>query len=109
MLNARQTNPTDYLIQSAAALARDDLLELKAAIDALVIATEPPPKIIDLDDARDRLRPESKAKRSAGGWIEITYKTSKGKRYGPFRYLRWRQGSIKKSKYLGKVPSNDAT
>jgi hypothetical protein len=108
MLNARQTSPTDHLIQSAATLARDDLLELKAAIDALVIATEPP-KIIDLDDARDRLRPEPKAKRSAEGWIEITYKTSKGKRYGPFRYLRWRQGAIKKSKYLGKVPSNDAT
>jgi hypothetical protein len=108
MLNARQTSPTDLLIQSAATLARDDLLELKAAIDALLIATEPPP-VIELDDERSRRRPKPKAKRSADGWIEITYKTSKGKRYGPFRYLRWRQGAIKKSKYLGKVPSHEAT
>jgi hypothetical protein len=108
MLNARQTSPTDGLIQSAAALARDDLLELKAAIDALLVATEPPP-VIELDDERSRRRPEPKIKASPGGWIETSYKTVKGKRYGPYRYLRWHQGGIKKSRYLGKVPIHDAT
>jgi hypothetical protein len=107
MLKARQTSPTDLLIQSAAVLARDDLLELKAAIDALLVATEP--IVIDLDDERERRRPEAKPKRSAQGWIEISYKTVKGKRYGPYRYLRWHQGGSKKSKYLGKVATNDAT
>jgi hypothetical protein len=108
MHSARQTSPTDLLIQSAAVLARDDLLELKAAIDALLVATEPPPKIIDLDDARDRLRPEPPAKRSAQGWIETSSKTVKGKRYGPYKYLRWYQGGVKKSKYLGKKNNDTA-
>ena len=96
--------PTDLLIQQAATLARDDLLELKAAIDALVRATEP----IDLDQERERRRPEAKAKRSAQGWIETSCKTVKGKRYGPYKYLRWYQGGIKKSKYLGKVNNDTA-
>jgi hypothetical protein len=100
MHSARQTSPTDLLIQSAATLARDDLLELKAAIDALLVATEP--IVIDLDDERERRRPEAPAKRSAAGWIELQYKTVNGKRYGPYKYLKWRQGRIKKSKYLGK-------
>ena len=100
MLNARHS-PTDLLLQSAANLPRDDLLQLKEAIDALVIATEPPPKIIDLDDARDRLRPEAPAKRSAKGWFELQWKTVNGVRYGPYKYLRWRKGKTKKSKYLG--------
>lgn len=107
MLN-RKSKPTDALIQSAATFARDDLLELKAAIDALVIATEPQPNVIDLDDARDRLRPEAPSKRSSEGWIELQYKTVNGKRYGPYRYLRWRQGTVKKSKYLG-TPTNAST
>jgi hypothetical protein len=107
MLNARKISPTDHLIQSAAVLARDDLLELKAAIDALLVATEP--IVIDLDDERERRRPEAKPKRSAAGWTETTYKIVNGKKYGPYRYLRWYQGGSKKSKYLGKVPSHDAT
>lgn len=94
--------PTDLLIQQAATLARDDLLELKAAIDALVKATEP----IDLDEERERRRPGAKPKRSADGWFELQYKTVNGKRYGPYKYLKWRQSGIKKSKYLGK-PTND--
>lgn len=104
MLN-RKSNPTDALIQSAATFAREELLELKAAIDALLIATNP----IDLDEEREKRRPEAKPKRSAEGWIETSYKTTKGKRYGPYRYLRWYQGSVKKSKYLGKAPSNEST
>lgn len=113
MLNPA-SNPTDLLIQSAATLPRDDLLALKQAIDALVIATQPMTlgrsETIDLDEERERRRPEAKAKekRSADGWIETSYKSSNGKRYGPYRYLRWWQGGVKKSKYLGRVPSNDA-
>lgn len=98
-MQLKKISPTDSLIQSAAVLARDDLLELKAAIDALVIATD---NVVDLDDARDRLRPEAPAKRSAQGWIELQYKNVGGKKYGPYRYLRWHQGGCKKSKYLGK-------
>jgi hypothetical protein len=106
MLNP-SSDPLTALLQGASTLSRVDLLELQSAIDALVIATQP----IDLDEERERRRPEVKLKasRSADGWIETSYKTIKGKRYGPYRYLRWYQGPVKKSKYLGRGTTDEAT
>ncbi len=36
------------------------------------------------------------------GYIELKWISRKGKRYGPYRYLRWQENGKKKSKYLGK-------
>ena len=37
------------------------------------------------------------------GWIEYKYISRGGKRWGPYEYLRWREGGRLRSKYLGKV------
>jgi hypothetical protein len=38
---------------------------------------------------------------ASSGWVEL--KTIRG--YGPYAYLRWREGKRIRSKYLGKVKS----
>ena len=40
------------------------------------------------------------------GYVELKWISRKGKRYGPYRYLRWQENGKKKSKYLGKEDSS---
>lgn len=42
-------------------------------------------------------------KPNAGGTIEEKFFSRNGKTYGPYRYLRFREGGKLRSKYLGKV------
>ncbi|MEM9566681.1 MAG: hypothetical protein AAF974_00095 [Cyanobacteria bacterium P01_E01_bin.34] len=42
-------------------------------------------------------------------YIELKWICRKGKRYGPYRYLRWHENGKKKSKYLGKEDSSSPT
>lgn len=100
----RQPSAIEQLIQQAYGLSRAELLELRGAIEALAEATAP--QVIDLEAERQERRAESPAPAAPDaprGWIEVAYKTQNGKRYGPYQYLRWRSGNIKKSTYLGRV------
>ena len=47
-------------------------------------------------------------KKSSAPWIEHKIIPGKhGKKYGPYRYLRWRENGRTRSKYLGKVQVDD--
>jgi hypothetical protein len=99
MANPLRISPVDSLIQQAANLSRRELLQLQDAIGGLVEATEP--QVIDLDEAREERRGQSKP--APQGWFEIGYKKINGKQYGPYKYFRYRNERRKKSTYLGKV------
>lgn len=43
------------------------------------------------------------ADQKAKGWEEEKYITVKGKEYGPYKYRRWWDGGVLRSKYLGKA------
>ena len=76
------------LIQSAATLSRQELLELQAVVSGLLEATEP--------------LSESEAEATTSGSIEwkMIPDNKRGKEYGPYPYLRyWKNGKLK-SKYL---------
>ena len=90
------------LIRDAAQLDRTDLLELQNAI-AQMVGPAPRDNLIKLDEYRTPAPPAPQpTKPGSGGWIENQYKTINGKKYGPYRYYRYWDGSIKRSKYLGK-------
>ena len=43
------------------------------------------------------------AKSPRGNWVELKMIPDRGKLYGPYAYLRWREGGRCRSKYIGKV------
>lgn len=91
-----------------AVMTRGELIELYGAIGFLIDARPSNLcEVLDLDDAREKreaAQPTPSTSR-AGGWIEHQYKSSGGKRYGPYEYECWREGGKKKSRYLGRVKS----
>jgi hypothetical protein len=99
MVSALKISPIDSIIHQAVTLTRAELLQLQDAIGGLVDATEP--QVIDLAEAREERRGNSKP--GPQGWFEIGYKKRGGKQYGPYKYLRYRSGGVKKSTYIGKV------
>ena len=63
-----------------------------------------------MDDTKDRTedRPDQhspQAKLATGHWLEekMIPDRKTGKLYGPYLYERWRDGSVCRSRYLGKV------
>lgn len=99
MVSALKISPVDSIIHQAVTLTRAELLQLQDAIGGLIEATEP--QVIDLAEAREERRGNSKP--GPKGWFEIGYKNKNGKTYGPYKYLRYRSGGVKKSTYIGKV------
>lgn len=87
------------LVQAAASLERDQLEELYYAIGALLSAvdTQPP-----TPDAASGTSPQT-GQGSRGG-AHIVWKKIRG--YGPYPYLRFRQGKKYKSYYLKELAAN---
>jgi hypothetical protein len=75
---------------------KKELQELSAIVTAL-LETE--------DQATESLAevqaPKLRGRPSKGGYIELKYIPRNGKRYGPYRYLRYYLNGIRKSVYLG--------
>lgn len=86
------------LVQAAASLERDQLEELYHAIAALLSAVEAQPLV---SDAASGTSPQT-GKGSRGG-AHIVWKTIRG--FGPYPYLRFRQGKKYKSYYLKQLAS----
>lgn len=82
---------TTHLIKEVQNLDRPSLLELEALIQAL----------LDRDEPQEPQPAGSLNGAGAGPRGCIEHKMIKG--HGPYAYLRWRQGKIQKSRYLGKV------
>ena len=84
-------NSLEDLIQSAATLSCDELLELQAVIGGLLEATSRAPELESVNNQT-----------SLEGSIEwkMIPDNKRGKEYGPYPYLRyWKNGKLK-SKYL---------
>lgn len=80
------------IINSLPNLSRDDLLTIQAEI-SLLLSTP------DNSEQGEASPKESKVDIEKGGYIEL--KEING--YGPYAYLRWRDGNVLRSRYLGKV------
>ena len=96
------------LAQQLAALGADqmtrtELIELYGTIGFLIDARPGPCEVLDLGDAREKREAAQPTSTHPGGWIEHQYKSSHGKRYGPYEYECWREGGKKKSRYIGRV------
>lgn len=50
---------------------------------------------------------KTEGKEGARGWVELKMIPRGGKSYGPYAYLRWREGKVTRSKYLGKVRQSE--
>lgn len=75
------------------ALDRGELEDLAATVARLLA-------IADQDDPEDDQAPGSAQAATGGaGWVDL--KMING--YGPYAYMRWREGGTMKSKYLGRV------
>ncbi|HEY5138183.1 MAG TPA: hypothetical protein VIJ25_02525 [Methylococcales bacterium] len=89
-------SPAQALAPTFATWKQKDLQELSAIVNALLEsqdqATEPPSEV---PVSKPRGRP------SKGGYVELKYIPRNGKRYGPYRYLRYYLNGIRKSVYLG--------
>jgi hypothetical protein len=89
-------SPAQALAPTFATWKQKDLQELSAIVTALLEtqeqATEPPAKVP---------APKTRGRPSKGGYIELKYIPRNGKRYGPYRYLRYYINGIRKSVYLG--------
>ena len=89
-------SPAQALAPTLTTWKNEDLQELSAIVTALLETqdkvTEPP---ADVPISKPRGRP------SKGGYIELKYIPRNGKRYGPYRYLRYYINGIRKSVYLG--------
>jgi hypothetical protein len=89
-------SPAQALAPTLTTWENKDLQELSAIVTALLEtedqATESPS---DVPISKPRRRP------SKGGYIELKYIPRNGKRYGPYRYLRYYLNGIRKSVYLG--------
>ncbi|WP_322797961.1 hypothetical protein [Thermoflexus sp.] len=48
------------------------------------------------------------AKQGHPGWVEAKWIPRRGKRYGPYLYVRWREGGRKRSRYRGKAGKTKA-
>lgn len=58
-------------------------------------------------DGGDAAAPQSLRGKHGEYWVEEVWKTVNGKKYGPYRYKRWRdENGRKRSKYLGKADQN---
>jgi hypothetical protein len=90
----------DAIASQLDALTQDELLEVKAMVDALLEARDA--KMEEFKPERDG----GQLKRARGcGHIEIKMIPDKkrGKTYGPYKYLRyWMNGKLR-TRYLGKV------
>jgi len=70
-------------LEAVAALRREDLERLRGVIDTLLS--------------------EGYLDAGPAGHVEMKYITRDGKRYGPYKYLRIREGGKLRSIYLGKA------
>lgn len=93
-------SPAQALAPTLATWKQKDLQELSAIVTALLKtedqATESP---------ADVPAPKLRGRPSKGGYIELKYIPRNGKRYGPYRYLRYYLDGIRKSVYLGNAPN----
>lgn len=88
----------------------EEIEELRYKLEAqLYIASENQEEreLLQVEDRERELRNEIPLSLFQNGWIEsrYTYKqlsTGEKKRYGPYFYLRWREGGKLRSKFLGK-------
>jgi hypothetical protein len=89
-------SPAQALAPTLATWKMKELQELSAIVTALLETqdqvTEPPAEVPV---------PKPRGRPSKGGYIELKYIPRNGKRYGPYRYLRYYLDGIRKSVYLG--------
>jgi hypothetical protein len=77
-----------------------DLQELSAIVTALLETQD-----LALESPAEVSVPKPRGRPSKGGYIELKYIPRNGKRYGPYRYLRYYLNGIRKSVYLGNPPN----
>ncbi len=88
----------DTVAGNLARLSREELLELRTMVDALLTIEDEP----DRDEQPER---NGKARRTATGHIEA--KTING--CGPYLYLRYWSGKTLKSHYIGRAKEGIGT
>lgn len=90
-------------IQDMQGWSNKDLEQLQAMIGALLESRG------DVETVEEKAADSSTASKRGGGHIELKMipDSKSGKSYGPYRYLRYRQGGKLRSVYLGKAGGKD--
>jgi hypothetical protein len=89
-------SPAQALAPTFATWNQKDLQELSAIVIALMQVQDH-----ETESPAEVPVPKPRGRPSKGGHIELKYIPRNGKRYGPYRYLRYYLNGIRKSVYLG--------